>query len=107
MIQDNCLASQGLFYVDSLDKDSVSTMSEQNAHKFRTIERANKVAETINNEWGKSRFKVVLFTKGGREIYKVNGASKTRNLITEHNRIQVYTFKELVNHKETLCSIST
>lgn len=59
IIQDNCAASQGLFYVDSWGKDSVSTVSEQNAHKFRTIERANKVAEMLNNDWGKNRFKVV------------------------------------------------
>jgi len=59
IIQDTCAASQGLFYVDSWGKDSVSTVSEQNAHKFRTIERANKVAEMLNDDWGKNRFKVV------------------------------------------------
>ena len=48
---------------DSWDKDSVSTVSEQNAHKFRTIERANKVVEKLNNDWGENRFKVVQFTK--------------------------------------------
>ena len=65
IIQDNCASSQGLFYVDSWDKDSVSTVSEQNAHKFRTIERANKVAEKLNNDWGKNSFKVVLASKCG------------------------------------------
>ena len=65
VIQDNCASSQGLFYVDSWGKDTVSTVSEQNAHKFRTIERANKVAEKLNKDWGNDRFKVVPFTKEG------------------------------------------
>lgn len=59
MIQDNCASSQGMFYVDSWGKDSVSTVSEENAHKFRTIERANKIAEKLNKDWGENRFKVV------------------------------------------------
>lgn len=58
-IQDNCASSQGMFYVDSWGKDSVSTVSEENAHKFRTIERANKIAEKLNKDWGENRFKVV------------------------------------------------
>ena len=65
VIQDNCAASQGLFYVDSWGKDSVSTVSERNAHKFRTIKRANEVAEKLNNDWGKNRFKVVSLSELG------------------------------------------
>lgn len=46
-------------YVEEWHKDDVALVSARNAHKFRSREKAEAIAQKLNDAFGKGRYQVV------------------------------------------------